>query len=76
MFDHQRNLVIAVMSEDRVIRLSEVAEHKVTKGKDKSVWFAIHDAVYDVTKFLDEVRFLRLEFLRVCAKITLRRQAR
>ena len=40
----------------KVFRLSEVAEHKVTKGADKSIWIALHDKVYDVTKFLDEVR--------------------
>ena len=35
--------------------LAEVAQHKVTKGADKSVWVVIHDKVYDVTPFLDEV---------------------
>lgn len=46
------------MSDDkeRIIRQSEVAEHKNTKGGDKSVWITVHDGVYDVTKFLDEVR--------------------
>ena len=44
------------MSDEKVIRLSEVAGHKVVRGQEKSVWIAIHDSVYDVTKFLDEVR--------------------
>ena len=35
--------------------LTEVEEHKVARGTDKSVWLVIHDKVYDVTKFLDEV---------------------
>ncbi len=51
------------MGDDRVIRLTEVAEHKQTKGKDRSIWFAINDSVYDVTKFLDEVRRFNLIIL-------------
>jgi len=43
------------MSSEKIIRQSEVNEHKVTKGEDKSIWLTIHDGVYDVTKFLDEV---------------------
>ena len=39
----------------KVITLEEVQKHKSGKGEDKSVWFVIHDKVYDVTKFLDEV---------------------
>lgn len=35
--------------------LKQVAEHKA--GSD--VWMVIHDRVYDVTKFLDEVRQMR-----------------
>ena len=35
-------------------RASEVAEHK----DKKSAWLIIHDQVYDVSKFLDEVRVL------------------
>jgi len=38
----------------KVITLEEVQKHKSGKGEDKSVWFVIHDKVYDVTKFLDE----------------------
>ena len=45
----------------KTFRLSEVAEHNVTKGENKSVWLAIHDKVYDVTKFLDEVREREIE---------------
>ena len=39
------------MSEKKVFRESEV-----TGKKDKSTWLIIHDNVYDVTKFLEEVR--------------------
>ena len=28
------------------------------RGEKKSIWMVIHDKVYDVTKFLDEVRAL------------------
>ena len=42
-------------SEVKVIRLEEVKEHNIGRGADKSVWTVIHDKVYDVTKFLDEV---------------------
>ena len=38
------------------IRLAEVAEHTLPRGEKKSIWMVIHDKVYDVTKFLDEVR--------------------
>jgi len=38
----------------KVITLEEVQKHKSGKGEDKSVWFVLHDKVYDVTKFLDE----------------------
>lgn len=39
------------MAENRVIRMSEVEQHNT----GKSVWIVVHDKVYDVTKFLDEV---------------------
>ena len=42
--------------EVKVFRLEEVKEHNVGKGAKRSVWTVIHDKVYDVTKFLDEVR--------------------
>ncbi len=41
--------------KNEVFRMEEVLKHKVTKGSDKSVWIVIHNKVYDVTKFLDEV---------------------
>lgn len=34
-------------------------ESEVTSKKDKSTWLIIHDNVYDVTKFLEEVNILR-----------------
>ena len=39
----------------KIFRLTEVAEHNKSKGEDKSIWTVIHDKVYDITKFLDEV---------------------
>ena len=42
-------------SEVKVIRLEEVKAHNIGRGAEKSVWTVIHDKVYDVTKFLDEV---------------------
>lgn len=39
------------MSETKTYTLEEVAQH----NEKKSVWVIIHDAVYDVTPFLDEV---------------------
>ena len=47
--------LILVMASQKSYKLSEVAQHKVTKGADKSIWIVLHDKVYDVTKFLDEV---------------------
>ena len=40
----------------KIFRLEEVKEHNVGRGGSRSVWTVIHDKVYDVTKFLDEVR--------------------
>jgi len=37
-------------NEKRVITLEELKEH----NNPKSCWMAIHDKVYDITKFLDE----------------------
>ena len=37
--------------------LEEVSQHNEGRGANKSVWTVIHDKVYDVTKFLDEVSF-------------------
>ena len=42
-------------AEGKVFRLSEVNEHNKSKGEDKSIWVVIHDKVYDITNFLDEV---------------------
>lgn len=39
------------MSETKVYTLEEVSKHKT--GRD--CWVVIHNKVYDVTKFLDEV---------------------
>ena len=50
-------------AEGKVFRLTEVAEHKTTKGDNKSIWVVIHDKVYDITKFLDEVERAIKEFL-------------
>lgn len=44
------------MSDLRKITLKEVEKHKDPKGESKQVWLVIHDHVYDVTKFLDEVK--------------------
>ena len=41
--------------------LEEVEKHNVGRGPDKSIWMVIHDKVFDVTKFLDEVR-MTIEF--------------
>lgn len=38
-------------SEQKVFRAEEVKEHKDAK----SAWLIIHNRVYDVTKFIDEV---------------------
>lgn len=42
-------------AEARVYKLEEVKEHNKSKGEDRSIWVVIHDKVYDITKFLDEV---------------------
>lgn len=39
------------MAELKTYSLEEVNQH----NEKKSVWIIIHDAVYDVTPFLDEV---------------------
>ena len=41
--------------DDKQYSLEEVESHNIGRGPDKSVWMVIHDKVYDVTKFLDEV---------------------
>lgn len=40
--------------ETKTYTLAEVAEH----NEKKSVWIVIHDCVYDVTPFLDEVSYI------------------
>ena len=42
-------------AEGKVFRLAEVKEHNISKGETKTIWVVIHDKVYDITKFLDEV---------------------
>ena len=39
----------------KLISMKEVEEHNSVGGQ-KSIWMVIHDKVYDVTNFLDEVR--------------------
>ena len=41
-------------TETKVFSLEEVKKH-VKGGSEKDIWIVIHDNVYDVTKFLDEV---------------------
>ena len=40
------------MADNKVFRLDEIKAH----NNGKSTWIIVHDKVYDVTKFLDEVR--------------------
>ena len=46
------------MASLKQIKRSEVAEH----NSRASTWFVIGNKVYDVTKFLDEVRFILFFF--------------
>ena len=39
----------------KLISMKEVEEHN-SVGGPKSIWMVIHDKVYDVTNFLDEVK--------------------
>lgn len=41
--------------------LEEVKLHKKVKGKEKDAWVVLHDKVYDISKFVDEV--VRLYFI-------------
>ena len=43
----------------KVFSMEEVEQHTEAKGESKSVWTVIHDKVYDVTKFLDEVSWVQ-----------------
>ena len=48
------------MSEEvKTYRAAEVAEHK----DKKSSWIIIHDNIYDVTQFLDEVINPEIHFM-------------
>ena len=47
---------MAVEGEIKSYTLAEVGEHKHPKGPHADVWIVIHDKVYNVTKFLDEVK--------------------
>ena len=44
-------------SDSKLFSLKEVEEHNTSSSSqsEKSVWLVIHDQVFDVTKFLDEV---------------------
>ena len=42
--------------DTKFLSLEEVEKHNIPNGEDKSIWIIIHEKVYDVTKFLDEVR--------------------
>ena len=42
--------------EPKFFSLKEVEKHNTTSSENKSIWLVIHDNVYDITKFLDEVR--------------------
>ena len=44
------------VSEVKKYTLAEVEKNKDPKGETKQVWIVLHDHVYNVTKFLDEVR--------------------
>ena len=41
----------------KLFSLKEVEEHNSSNKSEKSVWLVIHDQVFDVTKFLDEVYY-------------------
>ena len=43
----------------KVFSMEEVEKHTEAKGDSKSIWTVIHDKVYDVTKFLDEVSWVQ-----------------
>lgn len=45
---------MAENKKDKIIRMSEVREH----NNCNSAWIVIHNVVYDITKFLDEVGYL------------------
>ena len=51
---------MASEADVKVFKLEEVKEHNKSKGEDRSIWVVIHDKVYDITKFLDEVLYIAL----------------
>ena len=51
---------MASEADVKVFKLEEVKEHNKSKGEDRSIWVVIHDKVYDITKFLDEVLYCAL----------------
>ena len=53
------NLVKMATVTDTIYRLEEVKKH----NSPQSAWVAIHDRVYDITKFLDEVCKSNCSFL-------------
>ena len=55
--------------DTKFFSLEEAEKHKIPYGDDKSIWIVIHDKVYDVTKFLDEVRKIQVN---VSCRIILR----
>ena len=65
--------------EAKVYKLEEVKEHNKSKGEDRSIWVVIHDKVYDITKFLDEVILfcmfpaLQIYFLCTCSILEVKR---
>ena len=54
---------MASEADVKVFKLEEVKEHNKSKGEDRSIWVVIHDKVYDITKFLDEVNFSVSRFI-------------
>lgn len=57
-------------TETKTYSLAEVAKH----NSNKSVWFVIHNNIYDVTEFLNEVRDVRrvhMEIKQVMHKLLL-----
>jgi cytochrome b involved in lipid metabolism len=39
----------------KIFRLEEVKEHNDLNGPNKDCWVVLHDKVYDITSFLEEV---------------------
>ena len=43
------------MEEDKALKLFSLKEVEKHNGDEKSVWIVVHDKVYDISKFMDEV---------------------